>query len=86
MKQCPNCFRTFREEALVIHLRSCRPDRVLNPLKHLQGEKTDNFRKTFTPNIQPPDAFTTDDIQRVECSNCGRKFAPDRIEKHVGVC
>jgi hypothetical protein len=33
MEQCPNCARTFLSERLTVHLRSCRPDRVMNPLK-----------------------------------------------------
>ena len=29
LEKCPNCGRTFRPEALIIHLKSCKADKPL---------------------------------------------------------
>ena len=38
MKQCPNCFRTFLEERLEVHLRSCTAERPHKPVP--RGKET----------------------------------------------
>mmetsp|Transcript_33866 Transcript_33866/g.58998 ORF Transcript_33866/g.58998 Transcript_33866/m.58998 type:complete len:387 (-) Transcript_33866:2922-4082(-) len=134
MCQCPNCGRTFLEDRLQVHLRSCKSDSpakpppgklssttkpapgrnepaprgepkgsrpeanpasTIKPVAKTLGStgpvRTRNSveelpigpRRGGAPQI-PHDNDT--DIDRVPCRSCGRKFAPDRVDKHQRVC
>lgn len=95
MKHCPNCGRTFLEDRLPVHLRSCKPD---NPHKSVKKEIHEEEYKvipnktvgsTYSNGFNNPSTRLDPapvDQDRVECYKCGRKFASDRVEKHISVC
>ena len=46
MQQCPNCYRTFLEDRLQIHLKSCTPEKPHKPPSSIQ---TPTFKQPEQP-------------------------------------
>ncbi|CAG9312144.1 unnamed protein product [Blepharisma stoltei] len=76
MARCPNCSRTFLEDRLEVHLRSCtsaKPHRGIGQVSATQA-------------INADEAYGNEDMSLVSCRKCGRKFNSDRIDYHQSVC
>ncbi|KAJ4460087.1 putative A C2HC-type zinc-finger protein [Paratrimastix pyriformis] len=102
LEPCPNCGRRFNPEALKIHLRSCRADRVLSPLKPQAPAPAPGPASPPAPAAPtgggdlpirrgapapPPDEGTGPaEGDLVPCAKCGRRFAADRIARHEATC
>jgi hypothetical protein len=95
MKHCPNCGRTFLEDRLPVHLRSCKPDKPHKPVKKevqeeeykvIPSKPTGSTYSNGFYNANARQDVGNSEQDRVECYKCGRKFASDRVQKHVSVC
>ena len=57
MARCPNCFRTFLEDRIEVHLRSCTADNPHKPSKTLETEELKTDIKTYSkPKIKTYEA------------------------------
>lgn len=131
MCECPNCGRTFLEDRLAVHSRSCKsgspskpPPGKLSSTGQISSQpkagisrRNDSLKGTsetnkapaksigstgpvrsrnaideqaLGPRRGPADQYQSNepdnDMDRVACRSCGRKFAPDRVDKHQRVC
>ena len=92
MIKCPNCGRTFTDQSYKSHQKSCTSD---NPSKGVGGKgsvsnnnqssPSKNYGGSNNKNYEfEEEAY--EEVERAECSICGRKFAVDRLSKHEKVC
>mmetsp|Transcript_33350 Transcript_33350/g.58491 ORF Transcript_33350/g.58491 Transcript_33350/m.58491 type:complete len:355 (-) Transcript_33350:43-1107(-) len=94
MRQCPNCYRTFLEDRLEIHLRSCRPDRPHKLVgtgaapreisRSPSPVRSKGFRNTFHP--KKAEETKEEPIEMLPCQHCSKMFTADRIATHEKTC
>ncbi|KAG1674593.1 hypothetical protein FOA52_001842 [Chlamydomonas sp. UWO 241] len=59
------------------------PPRVAPPQRRPPPSPPANSQAFDAPSMYPEDAS---DMHRIECRSCGRRFAPEALEKHARVC
>lgn len=79
---CSHCHRTFTPEALQHHARHCRADA---PMK-AASSTTWGAGVALGAGGVPLDEFPTEQVELIACSNCGRTFNANALEKHKKVC
>lgn len=97
MTRCPNCFRTFLEERIEIHLKSCtsdNPHKIAPSVAKAAGGE-DNI-KTYIPKIeqniykgQEKEAFYEKNIVKPKtlmCHICGKEYGTASYEIHLKNC
>ncbi|EAY21708.1 hypothetical protein TVAG_237340 [Trichomonas vaginalis G3] len=50
------------------------------------SRSTSRSQPAPVPQENPPSPYADDNVELVECSICGRRFAADRIQKHEEIC
>ena len=101
MKKCPNCGRTFLEDRLPIHLRSCTSENPHKAVNRPQAEPEETklaqpsaltlqgkvpHAKSTAISSPAPTAEEYAEMDLRQCTRCGRNFAADRLAKHESVC
>lgn len=79
MKQCPHCQRTFLEDRLEIHLRSCTAEKPHKPVSKPKDPEQLPISPAPEDSQQAPPTL-------VNCPVCDRKFAEDRLPTHQAIC
>ena len=70
MKECKNCFRKFKAESLIVHLKSCNKG---------SGNQGSRFEGTKEPNMMSRPKM-------LMCPLCGREFGSLSLEIHMKTC
>ncbi|EFC49349.1 predicted protein [Naegleria gruberi] len=89
---CKYCGRKFNAEALIVHLRSCEKQADKNPPpfgKNQPGAAARGGVVPFSAVVGKQSSNNSEayeELERAECSKCGRKFALDRLAIHENSC
>lgn len=89
---CKYCGRKFNAESLIVHLRSCEKQAEKNPPpfgKPAGGATRGGvvpFSAVVGKQSNSNNSETFEELERAECSKCGRKFALDRLGIHENSC
>jgi len=84
MKPCPNCQRTFLEERLPIHLRSCTAEKPHKPVG--APKSPEPVPRAQSPKPVTPRSVTPKKQDYEECPYCYRKFLSNVAERHIPIC
>lgn len=92
MLECPYCLIGVTEQNLDAHIARCPAARragavgPASPERCKDAERCGGGSTAGQDSGDAPREFPEAEVARVECSVCGRKFAPDRITKHQEIC
>ena len=78
---CENCARNILKKNMEEHLKTCKPMEHYSKKKNMNVEKSYDLDKLIAEDQEKEFEMTL-----VPCEKCGRKFNPERIEKHTRAC
>ncbi|KAF0972468.1 hypothetical protein FDP41_009371 [Naegleria fowleri] len=92
--QCKYCGRKFNPESLMVHVRACekaqeKQNNVTPFTSPMSTGSSINMNNTPVGGHKPNGSLASGnyvEIERAECSKCGRKFALDRLPIHESSC
>jgi len=80
---CQNCARNIMKKQMEEHLKTCKPMEKYKPKEKINIGKTYDLDALIKEDQEKTGGGN---ITLVPCKNCGRKFAPDRLDAHHRAC